>query len=125
MVFVGMHVETQRVLCSYSYGNLTKAKLLTLVVSLALTFGCWYCAYFLAQNLLLGEWALSAATDVLIAISLLFFIWKLRATNTDRVHKSTNKILERIVVLTINTGVWTAICSLFSIITVSSKSGIN
>ncbi len=71
------------------------------------------------QKLLLGEWAISATTDALIALTLLFFIWKLRATNTDRVYVSTNKVLERIVVLTINTGVWTAICSLFSIVAVS------
>ncbi|KDR66985.1 hypothetical protein GALMADRAFT_1358846 [Galerina marginata CBS 339.88] len=77
-------------------------------------------ARFLPVNLLLAGLAISAATDVLIAGSLLYFVWKLRGTDDVRLP-STSKLLERVVVLTATvwvtspafTGVAFLICPLY------------
>lgn len=67
------------------------------------------------QDLLVVQWSLSATTDVLIAVMLVFLFWKHYSTAELR---STHKLLERLVILTVNTGVWTAVCSLFVIVAV-------
>ncbi|RDB26027.1 hypothetical protein Hypma_006346 [Hypsizygus marmoreus] len=88
-------------------------------------------------ELLLAVWSISAGVDVLIAACLLYlYINKFKAatngfqrhvgdiqtpfTHSRMLYYSTDKYLDRIVVWTVNTGVWTAICSLFTIITLSA-----
>ncbi|PIL37556.1 hypothetical protein GSI_01250 [Ganoderma sinense ZZ0214-1] len=62
-------------------------------------------------------WGVQAAEDVLISLTLIFLLWQRRISDG---FKSTDKILHRLTVFVINTGVWTALCALFTIITLAA-----
>ncbi|RDB25722.1 hypothetical protein Hypma_006345 [Hypsizygus marmoreus] len=69
-------------------------------------------------EMLIAVWSTSAGIDVLIAASLSYYVWRFKTTLSG--FRSTDKLLDRVAVLTINTGVWTALCSLFTIITITA-----
>jgi len=73
---------------------------------------------YAVTDLLIAVWSTSAAIDILIAASLLYYVRKLKTAISG--FQSTGKILDRAAVLTVNTGAWTALCSLFTIITISA-----
>ncbi|KAM5542340.1 hypothetical protein V8D89_003799 [Ganoderma adspersum] len=62
-------------------------------------------------------WGVQAAEDVLISLTLIFLLWQRRISDGFR---STDRILYRLTVFIINTGVWTALCALFTIITLAA-----
>jgi len=71
------------------------------------------------KELLIAVWSISAGIDVLIAASLVYlYINKFKTATSG--FQSTNKFLDRFTVWTVNTGIWTAICSLFTIITLTA-----
>ncbi|TBU43283.1 hypothetical protein BD309DRAFT_1019387 [Dichomitus squalens] len=59
-------------------------------------------------------WGVQAAEDVLISLTLIYLLWTRRVSNG---FKSTDRLLYRLTMFVINTGVWTALCALFTIIT--------
>ncbi|KAF5387242.1 hypothetical protein D9757_006879 [Collybiopsis confluens] len=67
------------------------------------------------QNLLIAIWSLSAGADVLIAGCLLYYVHSLKTKGVLVGFASADHILDRIIVLTVNTGVWTAIVSVLTI----------
>ncbi|KAL0947469.1 hypothetical protein HGRIS_013574 [Hohenbuehelia grisea] len=65
-------------------------------------------------QLQIAFWAIAAAEDILISAVLIKLIWE-RRPGDDEI-KSTRDILRRLILLSINTGVWTALDALFTII---------
>ncbi|THU91396.1 hypothetical protein K435DRAFT_968222 [Dendrothele bispora CBS 962.96] len=72
---------------------------------------------YMMQNLPVAAWSIAAGCDILITFSLLGYLWKSRNQPlTLSGFHSSKKTLDRMTVLTINTGVWTAIVSLLTMI---------
>ncbi|KAI0686665.1 hypothetical protein C8T65DRAFT_677034 [Cerioporus squamosus] len=72
---------------------------------------------FVIENLPMAFWGVQAAEDVIISLSLVYLLWSRRVSSR---FKSTDKLLYRLTVFVINTGMWTALCALFTIITLAA-----
>ncbi|KAK0466154.1 uncharacterized protein EV420DRAFT_1510150 [Desarmillaria tabescens] len=57
-------------------------------------------------------WAVSAAVDILISASLLAMLW----TRRHNVFKDTTQILNRLSILIVNTGLWTSLITVLTLI---------
>ncbi|KAL7282719.1 hypothetical protein ACG7TL_004193 [Trametes sanguinea] len=76
---------------------------------------------FVIQKLPMAFWGVGAAEDILISLTLIFLLWHNRNPGGFR---STDRLIYRLTVFAINTGVWTALCALFTIITLAAYPNI-
>ncbi|KAJ6498095.1 hypothetical protein C8R47DRAFT_1317885 [Mycena vitilis] len=69
---------------------------------------------FQIEKLPMSLWGVGAAQDILISVVLLWMLWTSRG---GAYFQSTDKMLARLSVVVVNTGVWTALVALFIIVT--------
>jgi len=66
------------------------------------------------EKLPMSFWGVGAAQDTLVSGCLMWMVWRFRAQSS---YKRTEKLLLRLSVVIINTGLWTALVALFIILT--------
>ncbi|EIW61539.1 uncharacterized protein TRAVEDRAFT_69872 [Trametes versicolor FP-101664 SS1] len=72
---------------------------------------------YVIRKLPMAFWGVGAAEDVLISMCLVYLLWH----NRDRGgFRSTERLIYRLTVFAINTGMWTSMCALFVIITMAA-----
>jgi len=73
-------------------------------------------AFFEYEKLVLSIWGMAAAQDILITVVLIVLIYQHR----HGALPSSVQIMHRLTIYVVNTGLWTALCALFVIITMVS-----
>ncbi|KAJ8489274.1 hypothetical protein ONZ51_g3031 [Trametes cubensis] len=76
---------------------------------------------YVIRKLPMAFWGVAAAEDVLISLTLIYLLFRGRG---DTRFKSTDRLVYRLTVFAVNTGLWTSLCALFTIITMAAYPNI-
>ncbi|KAF5353660.1 hypothetical protein D9758_008629 [Tetrapyrgos nigripes] len=62
-----------------------------------------------ADHVMLAYYAIAACVDVLISAMMIYLLWRRRITDEDVQFNHTSRIIYRLTILSVNSGLWTAV----------------
>ncbi|KAI0658604.1 hypothetical protein C8Q70DRAFT_917021 [Cubamyces menziesii] len=99
----------------------TEFRTVFLIVKRSLNGGPTAEIIYVIRKLPMAFWGVAAAEDVLISLTLIYLLFRGRG---DTRFKSTDRLVYRLTVFAVNTGLWTSLCALFTIITMAAYPNI-